>query len=126
MVHRDYEGGWDKLAEEKALLGVEEYDECSKLLGWPDIIQNNMTSECELISHGFYLGSGWEEIPKNDIKEAEDTSIDSWRLLFQLDVVMDEDFELMFGDCGRLYFYIRKVDLQERKFDRIWLISQCC
>ena len=31
-------------------------DNRSQLLGWPDIIQNNMTLECELVSRGHYLG----------------------------------------------------------------------
>ena len=32
----------------------------------------------------------------------------------------------MFGDCGRIYFYIRKKDLAERNFDNVQLILQCC
>lgn len=115
-----------QLEKEKALLGVKEYSECSKLLGWPDIIQNNMTMRCELVSRGFNLGNPWEEIPQNDIAEAEENSIDNWQLLFQLDIVSYEDFELMFGDCGRIYFYIRKEDLQAKRFYKIWLILQCC
>ena len=38
-------------------LGLGYYPEnLSKLLGWPDIIQNNMTLECELVSQGHDLG----------------------------------------------------------------------
>ena len=32
-------------------------------------------------------------------------------LLFQLDTVEQGNFELMFGDCGHIYFYITKEDL---------------
>ena len=46
-------------------------------------------------------------------------------LLFQLDIVENDNFELMFGDCGHIYFYITKEDLSERKFDNTWLILQC-
>ena len=46
-------------------------------------------------------------------------------LLFQLDTVELGDFELMFGDCGHIYFYITKEDLAARRFDRIWLVLQC-
>ena len=46
-------------------------------------------------------------------------------LLFQLDTVASGDFELMFGDCGRIYFYIRREDLLARQFDRAWLVLQC-
>ncbi len=31
----------------------------------------------------------------------------------------------MFGNYGRIYFYIRKDDLRAKRFDRIWLILQC-
>lgn len=37
----------------------------------------------------------------------------------QLSTVTKGGFELMFGDCGMLYFYIRKDDLAARKFDKI-------
>ena len=46
-------------------------------------------------------------------------------LLFQLDIVECGDFELMFGDCGHIYFYITKEDLAARRFDQIWLVLQC-
>ena len=44
-------------------------------------------------------------------------------LLFQLDTVEQGNFELMFGDCGHIYFYITKEHLAARRFDRIWLID---
>ena len=43
----------------------------------------------------------------------------------QLGTVTGDGFELMFGDCGRVYFCIRKEDLAARRFDRVWLILQC-
>ena len=49
----------------------------------------------------------------------------TWLLLFQLDTVECGGFELMFGDCGHIYFYITKEDLAACRFDRIWLILQC-
>lgn len=106
-------------------LGCEIPENSSKLLGWPDVIQNNMTRECELIRRGHYLGDGWEKIPKSDIDDSAKTSLEDWRLLFQLDTVDYDDFQLMFGDCGRIYFYIRKEDLISKCFDKVWLILQC-
>lgn len=103
----------------------EEGENCSKLLGWPDIIQSNMTLECELIRRSFYLGGNWRSIDPQIRAEAEAASQEQWRLLLQLDTVEQDDFELMFGDGGRLYFYIRKEDLQQARFDRVWLILQC-
>ncbi len=48
-----------------------------------------------------------------------------WILLFQMDTVEKDGFELMFGDCGRIYFYIRKEDLRNRNFENVWLSLQC-
>lgn len=98
----------------------------SKLLGWPDVIQNNMTCECELVRRGYYLGGDWSQIRLEDRQEAEQDSLDDWRLLFQLDTVEQDTFQLMFGDSGRVYFYIRREDLKNCRFDRAWLIQQSC
>lgn len=117
---------WDEFDEICEKLGVEEDGVISKLLGWANPIQGNMTMECELISRGYYLGDGWDEVTPLDRQEAEQWSAKDWLLLFQLDIVDDGDFELMFGDGGRIYFYIRKDDLAARNFDDVWLILQCC
>lgn len=106
-------------------LGLDYPDNLSKVLGWPDIIQNNMTLECELVSRGYFLGGRWEGVPLEERDALRTPSVRDWRLLFQLDTVANGDFELMFGDCGRIYFYIRTEDLQARRFDRVWLILQC-
>ena len=106
-------------------LGLGYPENRTQLLGWPDLIQNNMTLECELVSRGYYLGGSWEKIPMEEREALRGPSIEDWRLLFQLDTVCSGDFELMFGDCGRIYFYIRKEDLLAKRFDRVWLILQC-
>ncbi len=96
-----------------------------KLLGYADLIQNTIQCECEYVSIGYDYGNGvpdTSEEEKADIeKKAED-----WILLFQLDTIETDDYELMFGDCGRIYFYIQKKDLAERNFDNVQLILQCC
>ncbi len=110
----------------RAELGVEtEVGNRSQLLGWPDTIQGNMTIECELVSRGYYLGGDRDPPPQEARQEAERTSVEDWQLLLQLDTVEQDGFELMFGDCGRIYFYIRKEDLKARQFDNIWLVLQC-
>ena len=45
-----------------------------------------------------------------------------WTLLAQFGTLSDE---LMFGDCGCIYFYIRKDDLAAQRFDRVYLNLQC-
>ena len=117
---------WDEFDEVQEKLGIDEEGEISKLLGWANPVQGNMTCECELVSRGYYLGSGWDDVTPLDRQEAEQWSAQDWLPLFQLDSVEDGDFELMFGDCGRIYYYIRRDNLAARKFDDVWLILQCC
>lgn len=111
------------------LTGKDPYEEMngSQLLGWADVIQDSMYEECDLVSQGYYIGDGiaYNKIPKDILQQSKDTSIERWSLLFQLDTVEHEGFELMFGDSGHIYFYIKKEDLSQRNFDQIWLILQC-
>lgn len=99
-------------------------DTRTKLLGYADIVQDDMLYQCEYIARGYSLADGMPDIPAD--KEAEIAAHETdWVLLFQFDSVDTEDFELMLGDCGRIYFYIRKEDLAARRFDRVHLILQC-
>ena len=60
-----------------------------------------------------------------DVKEDVNKAAADWVLLFQMASIQEDDYELMFGDLGNLYFYIRKQDLKERNFDKVWLVLQC-
>ena len=53
------------------------------------------------------------------------SAADRWVLLFQMGTVEDDETELMYGDCGLIYFWIRKEDLAARNFDNVRLILQC-
>ena len=46
-----------------------------------------------------------------------------WRLLFQVE--SDGNAKMMWGDAGRLYFWIRDEDLRAARFYRTWLVFQC-
>lgn len=92
------------------------------LLGYPSPVQgNDMDLECQLVSNGLYCGdeTGYQAAK---VKELESGRAD-WMLLFQLDT--DDDTNMMWGDCGMIYFWIRKQDLQEGRFDKCWMILQC-
>ena len=95
----------------------------TKLLGHPEVIQNPMEEECEAVTRGFDMG-GVESYPKQYQKEIRSASKD-WILLFQMDTVETSDYELMFGDSGHIYFWIKKEDLANKNFENIWLILQC-
>lgn len=58
----------DEFFTVRAELGDDDPDERSKLLGWADTIQWSMPAECELVTRGYYLGGGWDEIPKNEVE----------------------------------------------------------
>jgi len=85
-----------------------------------------MLTECESIARGLSCGS--PESYNNaaaDVKEDINNGAADWILLFQMASIEDDDYELMFGDVGNLYFYIRKQDLKEHAFNKGWLVLQC-
>lgn len=95
--------------EEESYLEIREVfykaEEINQIFGYCYAIQNNeMEKECLLIP--------------DDSKEDNE-----WVLLLQLD--SDTKARMMWGDCGRLYFWITKKDLLVKNFDRVWLILQC-
>ena len=76
-----------------------------RLLGYPDVIQGDLFAQCASLLGG----------------EAGD-----WILLFQMGTLSTNGgCELMWGDCGKIYYCIRRSDLAQGNFDRIWLILQC-
>jgi uncharacterized protein YwqG len=51
------------------------------------------------------------------------SGVDQWLLLLQLD--SDDPIDVMWGDGGMLYFWIRRDDLANRRFDKTWMTLQC-
>jgi len=47
----------------------------------------------------------------------------NWHLLLQFDT--DDDLGLMWGDGGRLYFWVEAEAGRDGRFDNAWLILQC-
>lgn len=119
---------WDEYYECRSALGYEfdEMGEVTKLLGYPDVIQNPMEEECERVTRGYGCGSpeDYEKIPEDEKDEIK-AAAKEWTLLFQMGTVSTDDAEIMFGDCGHIYFWIKKSDLENCKFDNAWLILQC-
>lgn len=93
----------------------------NKLLGYSDNIQNEMELECELVTNGLYCGdpSGYNDPRAN----ALEPNAKNWCLLLQID--SNDENEMMWGDCGRLYFWIKKDDLLNKNFEKSWFSLQC-
>ena len=90
--------------------------------GWPRPVQNDtMELECQLVSNGIDCGGpeGYRSQAARDLA----SGASEWRLLLQLD--SDETSDMMWGDFGRLYFWIRESDARASRFENVWMILQC-
>jgi uncharacterized protein YwqG len=91
-----------------------------RLIGYPDEIQGDMKLQCQLASHGVNCGGpSAREIPLADLE----VGAKDWQLLLQID--SDDDLGMMWGDLGRIYYWIHKQDLESRRFENVWLVLQC-
>jgi uncharacterized protein YwqG len=91
------------------------------LLGYPQTVQVEMRGQCERVSRG--IGHDDRDARADELVAARATS---WRLLLQLDTDDGDDGPgWRWGDCGKLYVWIRDTDLAARAFDKIWLVLQC-
>ncbi len=93
-----------------------------RLFGHPNQIQNDMKLECQLASNGLYMGNetGYKD-PRRKILEK---GASDWRLLFQIDTD-EKELGTIWGDVGRVYYWIRQQELEERDFNNVWLALQC-
>jgi uncharacterized protein YwqG len=81
-----------------------------------------MELECQLASNGIYCGGA----SCNQVEEAKALAAgaSNWRLLLQIDT--DEDGPgWMWGDVGRIYFWVKQQDVRSLRFDDAWLVLQC-
>ena len=92
-----------------------------RLLGHSANIQGDMQLEAQLVSHGLYCGDDRGYLDPR--AAALDAGADDWTLLLQLD--SEDAAGMMWGDTGMLYFWIRRADLADRRFDRCWTLLQC-
>ncbi len=92
-----------------------------QMFGYSSNIQGDMQLECQLTFHGLYCGdaSGYNDAIAKDLE----VGASDWLLLLQLD--SDDDLEMMWGDMGMLYFWIRESSLQSKRFDEVCTILQC-
>lgn len=93
-----------------------------RMFGWPELVQNPMQLECQLASNGIYVGDpkGYRHPRAAELAPGAA----DWLLLLQLDT--DDEIGWMWGDTGTIYYWIRRQDLLAARFDRTWMIFQCC
>jgi uncharacterized protein YwqG len=118
-----------ELSEEQDSAYLELFDEFNdaffdgalrhRICGLPDIIQNPMERECQLVTNGLDLGRG--DYDKQRAKGLE-PGVAQWRLLAQLDT--DEDLGMFWGDTGCIYWWLREPDFAAGRVDRCWGIVQ--
>lgn len=91
--------------------------------GFPSPVQGNyMELDSQLASNGIYVGNA-EGYNSEEGKKLASGAKD-WKLLFQFD--SDDDLDIMWGDCGMLYFWVQEHKAKQNQFDNSWLILQCC
>jgi uncharacterized protein YwqG len=120
---------WDSYGESKNKI-IPESDEryINKLLGYANLIQSDMLLECEAATRGVELyserGGYSNKITTEELQQYKENCT-KWQLLFQFDSIETGTYELLWGDVGRIYYYINIDDLVELNFDNCWLILQC-
>jgi uncharacterized protein YwqG len=112
--YESYRSLWDDLTADSGLTH-------HRLLGHPQLVQNPMERECQLASNGVYCGNS--VFPEQEKVRALEAGAADWRLLLQIDTD-EEGPGWMWGDVGRIYFWIRRQDLAARRFTDV--ILQCC
>ena len=117
---------WEDYDAAREELGAPEGEERHLMLGYADVIQNEMLTDCECVTRNLYCGDGnaYRALGEQEKAEIAEAAKD-WTLLLQLSTIEKDDFELMWGDCGMLYFYMKKEDLAARRFENAWFALQC-
>jgi uncharacterized protein YwqG len=131
VYHRDSrvattENDFNEITEElDALEPVEDSGsgQLHRLFGWPQPVQgDDMELEAQFASNGLYCGDAKAHLSP-EAERLEPGAAD-WQLLFQLD--SDDDTDMMWGDAGMLYFWVRREDAARKDFSTVWLVLQCC
>jgi len=94
----------------------------NQILGYANYIQAPMELECQLVTNGLYCGdlTGYEDPRRKELEKGKN----DWVLLLQVDSEEDKT-GMMWGDSGRIYFWIKKQDLLNKDFSKTWCILQC-
>ena len=126
-IHSELECEWEDYDEAIAELGVDTEDiEKHKVLGYADVMQDEMLSECERVTRGLYCGDpeSYQNTP-DEVEADINNKSKEWTLLLQLQTITKDNFMWMYGDCGMLYYYVKKEDMAKHQLDNGWFCVQC-
>ena len=104
---------WDLIEKRLDSWGYARPESAGQMLGYAQLIQNGIAEVCESRARG--------EKPESYTTE----SAREWVLLLQLNCIEESEVDISFGDCGSLYFYIRRHDLERGDFGQIQFEMQC-
>ncbi len=100
LDHLNYD--WDCDRDDLYDRAMERLSAFVRIGGFPNPIQNDdMEGDCARIRNG--------------------GTAESWQLLLEIDSYND----MMWGDAGKLYWFIDQDDLAKRDFSRVWMQMQC-
>jgi uncharacterized protein YwqG len=94
-----------------------------RMFGHPDAIQGCMQRTAQFITNEAYLPEGVYSYYEHPRAAELMPGAHDWQLLFQLDSNRDPFW--MWGDSGRLFFWIRQEDLRALAFEKTWYFLQC-
>jgi uncharacterized protein YwqG len=93
-----------------------------QFLGWPEAVQSDMEDECQLAFHGIDCGGEDEAITSRRADALRGGSA-RWSLFLQ--VGSDDNLGTMWGDLGKIYFFVTAESLADKSFKDTWTILQC-
>jgi uncharacterized protein YwqG len=109
-------------SQEKDIYSLLTYPETNhKIFGYSNNIQGEMELECQLVTNGINCGdsNGYKNPRAKELEKGKN----EWKLLLQID--SDDKTGMMWGDSGRLYYWIKQKDLESLNFDKSWIVLQC-
>jgi len=92
-----------------------------QMFGFAYSVQNDVRYEAAPQWNKFLSSPATQEF---GLSRDDETDWRDWELLLQMDGDLNAQME--WGDSGAIYFLMRRVDLQARRFDRAWFVFQCC
>ncbi|GAB3636080.1 YwqG family protein [Hymenobacter arcticus] len=113
----------DQRAAYGFLLLTQHGDGTSRLLGNSDNLQGPMRRQCSLASRGI-ISIDNQNLSSEQATALAQQAAGEWELFLQLDS-HEAEAGMMWGDMGRLYFWINRTDLARRDFSQLVQFLQC-